>query len=372
MQTIPFMRPNFDEMPEIYNQKAIEDPASLPLMLEEKIRSFINVPYAVCVNNTFAAFHLGLSAIDLKRGDKVIISVNSHPILASAIRHFDAEPIFIDIAEDLNIDLDLVEQLLSNNPHKKLRGMIVSFLGGEPADLERIYALAKKYHIFIIEDATHALGGKYNGKRIGSLDADFTIFSFAPLNSPAFGNGAVIVTKNEQIHNRAHLLREYAVSRKDGDLPYLYDVLDMGFDYRLSAINAAFCLEELDNLDQDLALRRKIAAAYTRALQDKPGLSLRPFNERHTYYSFILRVDKNRDGFAKLLLKDGVQTSLQYIPLHILTYYKTKYGLKINSFPKALRAYSQTLSLPIYAKLHDEEQEAVIASIIKTLNTKLW
>lgn len=366
---IPFLRPNIKTLPAELIQKALDPSTDLSFELEEAMCNMVGSDFCLATVNAFGAFHLALNALDLKRGDKVIISVNSHPLLAASIRHFDAEPIFIDINEDdSNIDLSLVEKTLVSNKNKKLRGIIVSLLGGAPLDLNRVYELASLHKIFVIEDFTHALGAKYNNKPLGGQNADVSVFSFSPLNSKVFGNGACLITKNLAIYKRATLLREYAIKRESTNPAYVYNCVDLGFDYRLSDLNAAFCLSELRGLKNVLNMRKNIAQKYIKAFQNEP-IFLPKYSDEHSFYSFIIRIKSNRDNFAKKLLDLGIQTSLQYIPLHMLSYYKSKYSLKISDFPVALSVFSQTLSIPIYADLKEQETDFVIEKI-KELNAQ--
>ncbi len=374
MKKIPFCKPNIKAIRTDYLEDSLKPDSNLVEDLEEKVLDYIGAKYAVAVTNGFSGFHLSLSSLDLKRGDKILISINSHPTIAEAIRHFDAEPICVDADEDtFNMDLDLLEQALENNSSKKLKGIIVSSIAGQPVDLERVYKLAKEYSVFVIEDASHALGGTYNGDKIGSLYSDMTVFSFSPLESPISSNGAVVVTNDEDLYKRAVLLRDNAIVRdNDEEVFYIYDVVDIGYDYKMSKLNAAYCLSEFEILDKTIAKRKEIALKYRELLEGVTNITL-PIEQRdHSYYSFIIKIDKNRDGFARHLAKEGIQTGLQYTPIHMLTYYKNKYNLKITSYPHGLKNYQQMLSIPIYSSLTDEEITYITDSIKKTVAGKYW
>lgn len=374
MEKIPFCKPNITKIDEAYLQEALDSESRLVEELEERVKEYIGSKYAVAVTNGFSGFHLSLSALHLKRGDKVLIPINSHPSIAEAIRHFDAEPICIDSDEGtFNMDLDLFEKNLQENTSKKLKGAIISSIAGQPVDLERVYRLAKEYNIFVIEDGSHGLGATYNGDKIGSLYSDMTVFSFSPLESSISSNGAMIVTNDEDLYNRAVLLRDNAiVKQNEEEACYIYDVVDIGYDYKMSKINAAYCLCEFELLENTLQVRQAIAEKYRELLKDIPNISLPVKIQDHSYYSFIIKIDKNRDGFARKLAAEGVQTGLQYTPLHMLTYYKNKYSLKITSFPKGLKDYQQMLSIPIYSTLSDREIERIVDATKKTIAGKYW
>lgn len=194
-----------EEIDQLKSVLQAKDDLSKVLEFEDGIRKYIGAKYAIATATSTAAIHLALSAIKLKRGDKILMSVNSFINLPEVVRHFDAEPIFIDInMEDMNIDVNKFEEALAENDSKKLRGAIITFVGGQTPDLDRIYDIAEKYGIILIEDCRSSLGATYNGKKVGNLRADMTIFSTNPSPSKyAISRSGVIVTNNEEIANRA-------------------------------------------------------------------------------------------------------------------------------------------------------------------------
>ncbi len=330
---------------------------------------FIGAKYAIATATSTAAIHLALSAIKLKRGDKILMSVNSFVNLPEVVRHFDAEPIFIDInMEDMNIDIDKFEEALANNDSKKLRGAIITFIGGQAPDLDRIYDIAKKYGIILIEDCRSSLGATYNGKRVGNLRADMTIFSTNPSNSKyAISRSGIIVTNNDEIAARAKLLRTHALTTtydSYGNLDYVYDVDDIGHKYDLSELDAAYALAQLNKTEKFIKRRKEIAKLYEKRLSGVKHITILPHKEEHIFTQFIIKISRNRDAFARALKERGVSTGLNYIPLHLLSYYKNKYSIKITAFSNALNNYQQILSLPIYAGLTDEEVNYVCDQVI--------
>jgi len=332
--------------------------------LEAEICEYIGVSNVIATCNATAALHLALSAMELKRADKVLMSVNSFPSLPEVVRHFDAEPIFIDIEQDgLNIDLDKLENYLENNNSKKLRCAIISFVAGTIPDLDRLYAITSKYSITLIEDATLALGSMYKGKMIGSLDADMTVFS---LNNSGF-----IVTADEKLAQKAKLLRTHAIQTtydEYGNLDYMYDVIDIGYEYDMTDLEAAFNLAQFYKTTQFIDRRLEIATMYNQKLSQLKHITLPPFDDAQIFSQYTIKISKNRDAFARSLKENGIATGLNYIPLHLMTYYKQKYKLKITSYPNALYTYSQILSLPIYPSLSDEEVEYICQKVIKIAN----
>ncbi|MDD3008561.1 MAG: DegT/DnrJ/EryC1/StrS aminotransferase family protein [Arcobacter sp.] len=359
-----------DEFNQIKSVLDSKNDLSKVLEFEDGIRKYIGAKYAIATATSTAAIHLALSAIKLKRGDKILMSVNSFINLPEVVRHFDAEPIFIDInMEDMNIDIDKFEEALAANDSKKLRGAIITFIGGQAPDLDRIYDIAHKYGIILIEDCRASLGTTYKGKKVGNLRADMTIFSTNPSPSKyAISRSGVIVTNNEEIANRAKLLRTHALTTaydSYGNLDYVYDVVDIGHKYDLSELDAAYSLAQLNKTEKFIKRRKEIAKLYEKRLANVKHVTILPHKDEHIFTQFIIKISRNRDAFARALKERGVATGLNYIPLHLLSYYKTKYSIKITAFPNALNNYQQILSLPIYAGLSDEDVNYVCDQVIE-------
>jgi len=359
-----------EELAQIRSVLESKDDLSKAIEFEESITKFIGAKYAVATATSTAAIHLALSAIKLKRGDKILMSVNSFVNLPEVVRHFDAEPVFIDInMEDMNIDVDKFEQALAANESKKLRGAIITFVAGQTPDLDRIYDIAQKYGIILIEDCRSALGVTYKGKKVGNLRADMTIFSTNPSNSKyAISRSGIIVTNNEEIANRAKLLRTHAITTtydSYGNLDYVYDVVDIGHKYDLSELDAAYALAQLNKTQKFIKRRKEIAKLYEKRLTGVKHIIIPHYKDEHIFTQFIIKVSRNRDAFARALKERGVATGLNYIPLHLLSYYKTKYSIKITAFSNALNNYQQILSLPMYAGLTDDEINYVCDQVIE-------
>ena len=333
--------------------------------LENEFASYIGVDYALSTSHGTDALHLAMLAFDLKRGDKVVCSVNAHPNVPEVVRHFDAEPIFIDIeADSYNINLDLLENYLEENQSKKLKAVIVTHIAGHTVDLDRLYKIAKIYDVKIVEDACDALGATYNGKKIGATGADITCFDFSSHLKKNVCNGGMIVSNDEDVMNRAKLLHNHGIVQDENALEYIYEVVDIGNDYWLSQLKAAYIRAQVSIQDESIARQRSIAKMYNEALGKLDHITIPEIdNDEHPYSLYIVKIDKNRDSFAVELKKVGIETGLHYIPLHLLAYYKTKYSLRVNDYPVALRAYQQVLSLPIYASMSDKDVKFVCDKI---------
>jgi len=342
-------------------------------LLEEEFSTYVGAEYALATSHGTSALHLAMLALDLKRGDKVVCCVNAHPNVPEVVRHFDAEPVFIDIQEGTyNINLDKLENYLEDNKSKKLKAVIITHLGGVCVDLERVYAMAKIYDVKIVEDASDALGATYKGEKIGSTGADIVCFNFSSHLKKNICNGGMLVTNSDEIIERARLLVNHAISRDEDSLEYIYDVVDIGNDYSLSELNAAYIRAQIVDQDANITRQQEIAKMYSEALGGVDHITVPDMtNDENTFSLYIVKIDKNRDSFAVELRDAGVGTGLHYIPLHLLTYYKAKYSLRVNDYPVALRSYQQVLSLPLYASMDDKTVKSVIDKIKKIAKTRV-
>ncbi len=378
MYDIPFFKPSIDDkessqIKEVLNQIEKNKTGKL----ENSFSKYIDTAHSISTSSGTAAMHLSMMSIDLKRGDKIVCSVNAFPSIAEVIRHFDAEPIFVDIdKDDFNIDPLKLDEVLTKSKHKKLKAVFVSHVAGQPAPMDEIYEVADKHGVLIIEDASNAMGATYNGQKIGSLSkTTLTTFSFSPHSVNNIINAGIITTNSEELDKRARLLRNHAIVseawEKYGNLDYIYDVVDIGVKYDLSQLDAAFCLAQLEKNESFINRRKEIAKIYDKELANVEHVST-PIKKRdHVYSKYIIKIDKNRDSFARELSSKSIHTGLNYIPIHLLSYYKSKYGLRVNDFPTALTNYQQILSLPIYASLSNEEVIYICEQVKKIAKTRV-
>ncbi len=350
-------RDYIDNVVDEVTQNAVED-------LEEDFKNYIGTDFALATSHGTSALHLAMLALDLKRGDKVLCSVNSFPAVPEVVRHFDAEPIFIDIDEDTyNINLDKLESYLEDNSVKKLKAVIVTHMAGLSVDIDRLLRIADIYNIKVVEDASEALGSTFNGEKIGSFQSDLVCFSFNTHLKNSICNGGMLTTKDEDLYDRAKLLRDHAMVVDEGSLDYVYDVVDIGSKYTMSMLDAAFINSQLKSHDIYTQRVKDIAQRYSDALDGVEHVRVPVKDKNHSYSLYIIKIDKNRDSFAREMEAQGISVGLHYIPLHLMSYYKNKYMLRINDYPKALTSFQQVLSIPIYAAMEDSDVEYVIDTI---------
>ena len=291
-------------------------------LLEEEFAEYVGCEYALATSHGTSALHLAMLALDLKRGDKVVCSVNAHPSVPEVVRHFDAEPVFIDIDDkNYNINLDKLENYLEENQSKKLKAVIITHIGGTTVDLARAYEMGRSYDVKIVEDASDALGATYNGQKIGSTGADIVCFNFSSHLKKNICNGGMLVTDDTEIIERARLLANHAISRDESAvLDYIYDVVDIGNDYSMSELNAAYIRALVVEQEGVIKRQQEIAAAYTQGLTGVAHVSVpQSLSVDNPYSLYIIKIDKNRDSFALEMQEEGIGSGLHFMPLHLLS-----------------------------------------------------
>ncbi len=377
MKEIPFFLPTIDNSEKLLINEVLELKGDSKIeQLEEAFAKYIGCKYAVSTSSWSAAMHLSMFAMELKRGDKILCSVNTFPAVAECVRHFDAEPIFVDIDENsFNMSTDKLKEALVKHKHKKLKAVIVSHIAGRSADLDEIYKIAGENKIQVIEDASNALGATYKGKKIGSTGASMTTFGFTTQMMNSIANSGILATDDEKLYERAKLIRHHAIKAKEwdkfGNLGYIYDVVDIGIKYDTSELDAAYSLAQLNKNDNSIKRKKEIAKIYDKELKGVPHVSIPESTAEHIYSQYIVKIDKNRDDFARELREKGVYTALHYVPLHLLTYYKQKYSLRVNDFPTALTNFQQILSLPCYPSMSDSDVKYVCEMVKETAKTRV-
>lgn len=369
---IPFFKPFFDKSESELIAKALNGEKSMDIF-EDEVASYYGAKHAIATNNGTAAKHLALCAMDIKRGDKIICPVNSFVSVPEVIRYFDAEPIFADIdKDDFCLDPDALESVIKANQSKKLKAVFLTHLGGQSAKIAEIKEICAKFGLKIIHDSS--FGVRYNGELVGGGDEFMGCFGFQHSGLNQIASSGIILTNDDKIASRARLFRSHAMEQKkldDGSLAYIYDVKHIGQRYDLDALSAAFCLAQFRKNESNIKAHQRIAKLYDEKLTNVAHISTPVKKRNHIYTQYIIKVDKNRDGFAKELLACGIGVGLHYVPLHLLSYYRQKYNYRITDFPNALGAYSQVLSLPIYPALNEAEIEHICKAITRIASARV-
>ncbi len=335
---------------------------------EEKFSDYIGSKFSVSLNSATASLHLALKAVGLQRGDEVILPTNTFVATAEVVTYFDAVPVLCDIEEDThNIDVSKVEELIT----PKTKVIIPVHFAGQPCDMEELYLLAKKYNLKIIEDAAHAIPSSYKGVKIGALEqTDITCFSFYATKTLSTGEGGMATTNSEAYAksikvNRLHGINRDAWDRYTTKGAWFYDIIDNGNKYNTTDINASLGIVQLKKQDELREKRQKIAQQYNEAFRDSSKIILPMIKEdRETsWHLYVVKV-KERDEVIEKLKALGIGCSVHFIPVHKHSYYKKKYGYKDENYPIANRVFEESLSLPIYPDMSDEEIEYVIKNLL--------
>lgn len=346
---------------------------------EEAFAKYIGVKYAVAVSNGTAALHLCTLALEVKAGDKVITTPITFAATANCVRYANGDVVFADIdPETYLLDINHVEKLLKVAPKGTYKGIIPVDFAGRAVDLEAYRKLADKYGCWIIEDACHAPGGyfvdsKGTHQNCGNGNfADLAIFSFHPVKHITTGEGGMITTNNEKLFRKLRNLRTHGIQqipelRQFNHGPWYYEMQELGFNYRLTNIQAALGISQLKRAETGIKRRREIAAIYKKALVNKPFIIRQTeIVEGHAYHLYVVEF-KKRKGLYDYLRKNNIFAQVHYIPVHLMPYYK-QLGWKDNDMPQAENYYKHCLSLPMYPTLSVEEQALVIKLIFEFYN----
>lgn len=343
---------------------------------EKAFAEYIGVKYTVAVATGTAALHLSAMALNVKPGDKVITTPITFAASANCVRYCGGEVVFADIdPETYLLDIRKVEELLANSPKGTYQGIIPVDLAGRPVDLEAYRQLADEYGLWIIEDACHAPGGYFTDSKgvrqnCGNGNyADLAIFSFHPVKHIACGEGGMITTNNEELYHRLRNLRTHGIQqraelRQFNHGIWYYEMQELGYNYRITDIQAALGISQLKRAKEGLEKRRQIAAVYQNEFKDKPYISGQSgVVDGHAYHLYIVEF-RDRDGLINYLRKHDIFAQVHYIPVHLMPYYR-QFGWKDGDLPIAEEYYKKCLSIPMYPTLTNDDQKEVIDLIEK-------
>lgn len=346
---------------------------------EQKIQEYTGSKYAVVVGSGTAGLHLALKSLDVKEGESVLLPAFTFTATAEVVWKCRAVPVFLDVDRETylltaNIVEDHIKKYcewkhntLFHIPTKTtVRGILCVHYGGRVCDLNSLKKVAKKYHLFLGEDAAHAFGSEYRGKPLGTF-SDFTVFSFYATKNITSGEGGAIVTNHAEIARRTRRMRLHGFDRetyrrKNAD----YDIIDEGFKYNISDIHAAIGIVQLQRNQEMLQRRQFIHRSYQEAFRSIPGIRLTPEDPGSSFHLYTLEV-RNRKKFMEKLKSYGIQTSIHFKPLYRMTYYKRKITYSLQDFPNTESIYAGIVSLPIYSAMSDEDIHDVVEAVKRAL-----
>jgi len=339
---------------------------------EEAFRAYVGAPFAVPLSSATAGLHLTLLALKIKDGDEIITTPMTFASTVSMILLCGGKPVLVDIEPGtLNIDATKIREKINS----RTRAIIPVHFAGQSCDMDPIFALAKEFNLTVIEDAAHAAGTEYKGRRIGSLDS-ISIFSFHPNKNITTGEGGMVCTPDESLAEEVSLLKFHGMNREawkrfaPSGTPN-YDIVLPGFKYNMMDIQAAMGIHQLPKLDSFIDRRKEIAEFYNQAFLDVPELglpSLAPYEQRHAWhlYTPLVRIEKlliDRDRFMIELKNHNIGTGLHYKAIHHHAWYRENLPQPAGALPHADYASDRILSLPLFPKMTMEDALDVVTAV---------
>lgn len=344
---------------------------------ENAVSGYCDVGHALAVNSATSALHIACLALGLGKGDILWTSPVTFVASANCALYCGADVDFVDIdPRTYNMSSQALQQkLIDAEQLGRLPKVVVAVhLCGQPCEMQAIHALSQRYGFHVIEDASHAIGGQYQGEPIGNCRySDITVFSFHPVKIITTAEGGMALTNSSELAKRMALLRSHGITRdpalmtKVPDGPWYYQQIDLGFNYRMTELQAALGLSQMTRLDDFVARRHQLAFQYDTALQDLP-LTL-PWQHPDSYsglHLYVIRIEDDspleHKQVFEALRERGVGVNLHYIPIHLQPYYQ-ELGFKVGDFPNAEQYYARAISIPMFHGMTDDEQNFVIQTI---------
>jgi perosamine synthetase len=342
---------------------------------EEAFAACVRARYAVSFSSGTAALHGAAFAAGLAPGDEAITTPLTFCATANCVVYQGARPVFADVSSDtLNLDPALAAARIT----PRTKAILAVDYAGHPADLDALGELAEHHKLLLIEDACHALGAEYRGKRVGSA-ATMTVFSFHPVKHITTGEGGMVTTENPELARRLQMFRSHGIDsdarQRQAAGQWLYDMKVLGYNYRLTDLASVLGLSQLRRLDQNLARRRAIAARYTQAFRDLPAVIppvVRP-EANPAWHLYPIRVDAarlrvDRAAIFRALRAENIGVNVHYIPVHLHSFYRERFGYKGGEYPVAEHAYAGLISLPMFHGMSDQDVEDVITAVEKVIS----
>lgn len=349
---------------------------------EQAVATYCGAKYAVAVNSATSALHIACMAAELGPGDTLWTSPNTFVASANCGLYCRADVDFVDIdPRTYNLSVAELEKklVLARQNGRVPKVVIPVHLSGQSCEMEKISELAKEYGFTVIEDASHAIGGKYLGTPVGGCQfSEMTVFSFHPVKIITTGEGGMVLTNRLDLYERLIRLRSHGITRDPGLMigeshgPWYYQQIELGFNYRITDIQAALGYSQMQRLDEFVSSRHRLVERYNESLRDLPLVV--PYQHPDTYSAFhlyVIRLKLDRTGKSHRQVFEelralGILVNLHYIPVHTQPYY-AGIGFRPGDFPEAERYYGEAISLPMYSSLSEPDQNRVVAALRETL-----
>jgi len=338
---------------------------------ENMFREYKKAKYAIALNSCTAALHLSMLSIGIKPGDEVILPTMTFAATANAVIHAGGRPVFCDCEKStMNIDPADIERKIT----KKTKLILPVHFAGRPCDMKKIMGIARKYRLKVIEDCAHAIEGKYHGKGTGTF-GNLGCFSFYVTKNITTGEGGMVITDNKEYADRIKILALHGLNKdawkRFGDSGYKhYQVIDAGFKYNLTDIQAAIGIHQLSKIEKYWKIRRAIWDQYRQALRDLPVFLpvKEAANNKHAYhlYTILLKTEDlgfSRDVFLDKMTKQDIGVGVHYVALHLHPYYQKKYGYRKGDFPNSEWISERTVSIPLSPGLSNNDVKRVVRAV---------
>jgi perosamine synthetase len=338
---------------------------------EKVFADYIGTKYGLATDSCTSALYLALKGVGIKPGTSVVVPVNTFVATANVVRLLGAKVLFCDSGEDGEIDVAKLETLLKVD--NKIRCIIPVHLYGFSCNMEQICRLVKEFDLRMVEDCAQSVGAKFGDKRVGSF-GDAGCFSFYATKNITTGEGGMLVTNSEEVEKDAILMRNHGQSKtpKEKFAHWRYDVTNLGFNFRMSEIEAAIGLKQMEKLELIIKSRREIAKRYKEELEKIDGIEMLHDPESDNYKQGVfhlleVKIEKqyplNRDKLYLFLKKEGITTGVHYPPLHLFSYYRKTTKYRRGDFPCAESLYSKILSLPMFPFMSEKEFQKIIQTL---------
>jgi dTDP-4-amino-4,6-dideoxygalactose transaminase len=335
---------------------------------EKMFAKYTKTRYAVAVSNCTAALHLSLMALGIKKGDEVIVPDLTFIADANAVLAVGAKPVLADISDDFSISPKSIKKKIS----KRTKAIIPVHIYGEACDMNEILDIAKSNHLQIVEDCAHAVGTFYKRKHVGGFGAT-GCFSFYPTKNMTTAEGGMVTTNSPEIAEKIRQLRSHGMTRSLSDrykqgYPWVFDVKEPGYNYRLDEIRCALGISQLSRINKINGLRKNAAKYYTVKLKNTKGIITPTIvnNCSHSYHLYTIRVTKNygktRNELFKFLRDNGIRTTVYWLPLHKFTAYR-KFVKNLKDVQNSAKTYEEIIALPLYPTISRKQQDVVIEHI---------
>lgn len=339
---------------------------------EERFAAWVGAKYAISFSSGTAALHASAFAAGLQSGDEAITTPMTFCATANCVLYQGATPVFADVSADtLNLD----PREVSKNISPRTKALIAVDYAGHPADLAALRDLAAQHGLVLIEDASHALGAEHLGKRVGGI-ADMTVFSFHPVKHLTTGEGGMVTSNDSKLAETLRRFRNHGISsearQRQESGQWFYEMVLLGFNYRLTDIACALGISQLEKLEANLARRRAIAARYTRAFRELPAVMVPTVRDGviPAWHLYPIRLKLEalsawRGEIFRALRAENLGVNVHYIPVPQHPYYRERFGCKGGEYPVAEDAYERLISLPMFHAMTDRDVEDVIAAVSK-------